>query len=214
MAKKTVSFGRLAAGVGFALALAAIGGMVLAPALWAAGGYLVNDQKKVCHFLEQPPGVGLGGYRWAEQCPEGYEVLPLPAPEKPWYVKLLDALDRWFGLKQKVIWLPTAGQVALVGSIVLLLRRLLQVLQHPLIDRLTHGLGTIIISAIVSVLTVVQPMLEDQALSLYELLLALASTVALSSGFWELLKSLVGPSAVESERLKKWLSALRRLLGL
>lgn len=199
-----------AAWLGLTLALAAAGGLVLGPALWAAGGFLVSDERQECYPVTQPPGIGLGGLRFSETCPEGYTVKDLPAPEPPWYIKLLDALDKWFGLKSKIVWLPTAGQLALVASLVLILRRLLQLFQIPLLDRLTHGLATIILSAAISFLTVVQPMLADSSLTAYELLAALLATVGGSAGLWELLKALVSPSA-GSERL---LSLFKRLFGL
>lgn len=209
MARRPFSFRGVAARLGFALALAAVGGVVLAAPLLAAGGYLVSDAKRECYPLSRPPGVGLGGLRWAEECPEGYEVKPLPQPEKPWYVKLLDVLDRWFGLKDRVLWVPSAGQVALVTSLVLLLRRLAQLFQVPIIDQVTHGWGTVVISALVSFLTVVQPLVEDGSLTWYELGLALGATMGAAAAFWEVIKGLVGPSAA-SDRLGR---ALRSLLG-
>lgn len=210
--RKPFSFHRFAAGLAFTLALAAVGNLVLAAPLWAAGGYLVSDDKKECYAVEQPPGIGLGGLRYSEVCPEGYEVKPLPQPEPPWYMKLLDALDKWFGLKSKVLWMPTAGQVALVASLVLVLRRLLQLFQTPLIEKLTHGWGTALLSALVSFVTVVQPMLEDGSFTAYELALALLATFGMAAAFWELVKSLVGKSAA-SERLFGWLKKLFGLMG-
>lgn len=209
MARRPFPFHGFAARLVAALALAAIGVLVLAAPLLAAGGYLVSDAKRECYFLEQQPGIGLGGLRWAEQCPEGYAVATLPQPEKPWYAKLLDALDKWFGLRNRVLWLPTAGQVALVTSLILLLRRLLQLFQVPLVEKLTHGWGTVVLSALVSFLTAVQPMLDDGAFTWYELGLALAVTMGTASALWEVVKGLVGPSAT-SDRLAR---LLRFLLG-
>lgn len=212
MSRKPFQIRGFAAGLAFTLALAAVGNLVLAAPLWAAGGYLVSDERKECYAVEQAPGIGLGGLRYSETCPEGYEVKPLPQPEPPWYVKLLDALDKWFGLKSKVLWIPTAGQVALVSSLVLVLRRLLQLFQVPLIEKLTHGWGTVALSALISFLTVVQPMLEDQTFTAYELGLALAATLGMASAFWETLKTLVG-SSVGSERISSWFKKLFGLMG-
>lgn len=207
MGKKRSVFRSFTARLAFTLALAAIGVLVLASPVLATAGYLVSDAKKECYFLPQNPGIGLGGLRWADECPEGYEVKPLPQPETPWYFKLLELLDRWFGLKNRVLWLPSAGQVAFVTSLVLLLRRLLQVFQLPFIQTLTKGWGTVILSTIISFLTVVEPLIADQQFTWYELILALVSTVGAAAATWEVLKSLVGPSS-GSERI---VALLRKL---
>lgn len=173
----------------FALVLAAV--FTLAPTV-AFAGYLVSDAQRICVPVAQNPGIGLGGYVYAETCPEGYTIVELPpTPEKPWYVRLLEVLDTWLGLKSKIIWIPSASQLALLASLVLLLRRLLQLFQIPFVDSLTHGFGTLLISAVLSFLLYVQPLVADGALTAYEAILALLSTVAGAAGLWEVIKRLV-----------------------
>jgi len=178
---------RDSAWLGAALALPAVLGLVLAAPVFAAQQWYVNHETRQCLPYA---GIGLGG-AWvlADTCPEGYS-LPAP-PEEPWYIRLLNALDRWFGLKDKVVWVPSASQIALVTSAVLVLRRLLQVFSLPFIDALTHGIGTLVISAILSFLVAVQPSLADGKLTAYEAILALVATVAGAAGLWEALKRLV-----------------------
>jgi len=169
------------------LALPALLGLVLAAPVLAAQQWYVNHETRQCI-----PNAGIGlGSPWvlADSCPEGYSQ-PAP-PEEPWYIKLLSALDRWFGLKDRVVWVPSAAQIALVTSAVLVLRRLLQLLSLPFVDRLTHGIGTIVISALLSFLVAVQPSLADGKLTAYEAILALVTTVAGAAGLWEALKRLV-----------------------
>jgi len=152
----------------------------------AAGKWYVNHELKQCIPYA---GIGLGG-DWvvADECPDGYQV-PQP-PEEPWYIKLLKILDGWFGLQEKVVWLPSAKVLAGIASLVLVLRRFLQVFGE-LFDKVTHGVGTLVLSAVVSFLVHVQPLLADGKLTAYEAVLALLATVAGAAGVWELLKRLV-----------------------
>jgi hypothetical protein len=178
---------RDSARLGAALALPAVLGLVLAAPVLAAQQWYVNHDAKQCIPYA---GIGLGG-NWvvAETCPEGYSQPVLP--QEPWYIRLLNALDRWFGLREKVVWVPSAAQIALVTSAVLVLRRLLQLLSLPFIDRLTNGVGTLLISVLLSFLVAVQPSLADGKLTAYEAVLALVTTVAGAAGLWEALKRLV-----------------------
>lgn len=194
----------------FAAAVFAVASMALAPLLWAGAGYLVSDSKRECYPLESQPGIGIGGLRWAEQCPEGYVIAPLPQPEKPFGMKFLEMLDSWFGLKKIILFTPTASQVAAVAGLVLVLRRLLQIFSIGFIEKLTHGYGTIVLTALISFFTVVQPLLEDGTFTAYELGLALVLTVGGAAAFWEALKALVGKSAVESNRIASAVSKLSR----
>jgi uncharacterized protein YggT (Ycf19 family) len=182
---------RISTGLGLAVLVAVLASLVVAtPAIALEPGFLVNDAAKVCHPFQGPPGIGIGGFRWDTACPEGYSIRPLPEPPVPWWQKALDLLDSWLGLRSKILWIPSAGQLALIASLVLLLRRLLQLFQVPLLNKLTNGLGTLVLSALVSFLTVVQPML-DGGLSAYELLAALVLSVGGAAGVWEALKKLV-----------------------
>lgn len=169
------------------LALVAVPSLVIA-------GYLVNDSKKECLVVGENPGIGIAGYRYSDTCPDDYSVVFQGPVEKPWYVKLLEVLDTWFGLKSRVLWVPSAGQIAFVSALVLALRRFLQLpLFGALFDRLTHGVGTLIISFVVSTLTNIQGYL-DGGLTVWELALAIFSTVAGAAVFWESLKRLVRKS--------------------
>lgn len=161
--------------------------MAIAPSL-ALAGYLVNHERRLCQPVEGPPGFGISGWEYAETCPDGYTIYEPPVP---WWQKLLDLLDTWLGLKNKVIWLPSAGQIAFVTSLVLLLRRLGQLpILGGLLERYTHGLYTIAVSAIVSFWTVIEPQLGG-GLTLYEAVGALLATVAGAAGLWEVIKRLV-----------------------
>lgn len=161
--------------------------LAFAPSV-ALAGYLVNHDRKLCQPVEGPPEFGISGWEYAEVCPDGYTIYQPPVP---WWQKVLDLLDTWLGLKNRVIWLPSAGQIAFVTSLVLLLRRLGQLpILGGLLARYTHGLWTIAVSAVVSFWTVIQPQL-DGGLTLYEALGALLATVAGAAGLWELIKRLV-----------------------
>ncbi len=177
--KKSRHTARLAA----AFALAAAGVMVLAPALWAAGGYLVNDENKTCIAMQQNPGIGLSGYRWADVCPDGYQVVTPPPPaEPPLWQKILSAIDSWFGLSNKVLWVPTAKQLALLSFLVLLIRRVL-----PFIE----GSKTLVVSTVLAFLLYIEGAVADGRLTWYEALFGLASTVLGAAGLWEVIKRLV-----------------------
>jgi hypothetical protein len=172
------------------LVLAFVGAVVFASAVIcpaeAASKWYVNHELKQCVPYA---GIGLGG-GWvvADECPAGYQVPQ--SPEEPWYIKLLKLLDGWFGLQEKVVWLPSAKVLAGIASLVLVLRRFLQVF-GGLFDKLTHGVGTLVLSAVVSFLVQVQPLLADGKLTVYEAVLALLTTVAGAAGVWEVLKRLV-----------------------
>lgn len=176
--KKSRHTARLAA----AFALAAAGVLVLAPALWADGGYLVSDSRRVCHPVEQDPGIGIGGYYYASTCPEGYTVEPLPQPEPPAWQKLLDALDSWFGLKNRVVWVPTAKQLLLLSFLILLIKRAL-----PFIN----GGKTLVVSTVLAWLLYIQDAVADGSLTAYEAVASLAATVLGAAGLWEVIKRLV-----------------------
>lgn len=174
---------RYSARLAAAALLAAAGVMVLAPALWAAGGYLVSDEQRECIAVAGPPGIGIGGYRYSETCPEGYAIKELPSPpEPPAWQKLLDAIDSWFGLKNRILWIPTAKQLLLLSFLVLLIRRAL-----PFVS----GGKTLVVSTVLAWLLYIQGAVADGSLSAYEAIASLLATVAGAAGLWEGIKRLV-----------------------
>lgn len=171
-------------------ALTLLGLFLVVPSIVVAG-FLVNDEKKECVVVEGEPGFGIAGMRYSEDCPSGYAVVTNQRPTKAWYVELLESLDRWFGLKKKIIWMPSASQIAFVTSLILGIRRFLQLpLFGTIFDKLTHGFGTIVLTFVASVLTQLSGYL-DGGLTAFELCLAVLSNLAGAVAFWEFVKRLV-----------------------
>jgi hypothetical protein len=165
------------------MALGAALALVLgAPAALAVSGYLVSDSQRQCIPAEQ--GVpGIAGYTWQPTCPQGYTIVQQPpAPQPPLWQRILDALDSWLGLSSRVVWVPTAKQLLLLSTIILLLRRAM---------RWVSGWRTIVLSTVVAWLTYYQGAVADGSLTAYEALAGLLATVAGAAGLWEIVKRLV-----------------------
>jgi|GEM_PF-3823651 len=160
--------------------------LVLLAATPVVAGWLVDESARVCYGpIAGPPGIGLGGLQYAETCPDGYAQAQLPQPPKPWWQALLEQLDTWFGLSRKVVWVPTAKQLAVLTLVIAILR-------HGLgLARWISGLWTLVLSAVLAVVLYVQGAVADGSLTIMEAILAVISTVAGSAGLWEGLKRLV-----------------------
>lgn len=179
---------RVTAWVVLALAFAALAGPVLAQAL----PWVVNHDLKQCM---PNAGIGLSGWVPAEVCPDGYTILVPKPPEQPWYIKLLEALNNWFGLSSKVLWLPKPATLAVIASAILLVRRFLQ-LFGGIFDKVTHGIGPVILNAIISFYVALEGKLAD-GLSAYELLEALFTFFG-TWGVWEYIKHVVNGTFFEA----------------
>jgi len=160
--------------------------LVLLAAAPAVAGWLVDAGARVCYGpVAGPPGIGLGGLQYAEACPDGYAQAPLPQAPKPWWQSVLEQLDTWFGLSTRVVWVPTAKQLATLTLLIAILRNGLG------LARWINGPWTLLLSAALAVALYVQGAVADGSLTIMEAILAVASTVAGSAGLWEGLKRLV-----------------------
>lgn len=185
MAEKSCFTARVA----LATAVGAVFAFLLAAPLLDAqpqGGFLVSDQKRQCHPVPSNPGIGIAGYRYATECPDGYQVTPLPKPEQPWWIKLLDLLDRLFGLSNKFVWVFPLSKLASITAVVLVMKRVLQA-----IGLAVAGRWTWLVTAAVSFLMYIEPLLADGKLSVYELILSLLYAVFGSSVAWKTIRSAV-----------------------
>lgn len=180
--------------LGAALALAAFGAVVLAAPLLAAGGYLVSDEKKECLQVAANPGIGVGGYYYSETCPEGYTINDLPQPEQPWWIKLLNQLDKLFGLSDKYLWVFSVSKLASIAAAVLLVKRILGVVGATI-----AGKWTWLVTAVVGFLSYIEPLLSDGKLSVYEAILAVFYVVFGSSVVWKTMKALIQQSPLLQE---------------
>lgn len=180
--------GRFASWVVLAVLVFALG----APLLWA--GYLVSDKEKVCYQVSSNPGIGLGVFYYSEECPSGYAVKSLPEPETSWWVKLLNMLDKLFGLSNKYVWVFSISKLATIAAIVLFIKRLL-----GLVGATIGGKWTWLLSAVVGFLTYIEPLLSDGKLSVYELLLSVFYVVFGSSLVWKTAKAAVGKEKLTTE---------------
>jgi hypothetical protein len=160
--------------------------LVLLAAAPAVAGWLVDESALVCYGpVAGPPGIGLGGLKYADGCPAGYTQAQLPQAPRPWWQALLEQLDTWFGLSQRVVWVPTAKQLAALTLLIAILRNGLG------LSRWINGPWTLLLSAALAVALYVQSAVADGSLTLMEAILAVVSTVAGSAGLWEGLKHLV-----------------------
>jgi hypothetical protein len=160
--------------------------LVLLAAAPAVAGWLVDEDAKVCYGpVAGPPGIGIGGLRYADACPAGYTQAQLPQPPKPWWQALLEQLDTWFGLSRRVVWVPTAKQLAALTLLIAILRNGLG------LSRWINGPWTLLVSALLAVALYIQGAVADGSLTLMEAILALSTTVAGAAGLWEGLKRLV-----------------------
>lgn len=164
---------------------ASVAPLLGAPLLLQAKPYIVNHELRQCM---PNPGIGLGGWEPAEACPEGYQLLTPQPPEKPWYLKLLELLDSLFGLSNKVVWVPKASTLVGLAAFILIVRRVLQVFGGVL-DKLTHGVGPIVMNALISLYVALEGKLAD-GLTLYEVLEAVLTFVGTWLS-WEAIKRLV-----------------------
>jgi hypothetical protein len=155
----------------------------------AAGGFLVSDSKKECIPVASNPGIGLAGYRYGEVCPDGYGVVT-PSNSTPFYIKLLNLLDSWFGLRNKLVFLPNGLFVAFLMFLVALIRFVAsQPLLNGVLDKITNGKGTVALTAALGLLLQLQDFLQG-GLTAYEALTWLFSVIG-AMGLWEVVKRIV-----------------------
>jgi len=154
-----------------------------------AGGFLISDSKKECVPVSSNPGIALGGYRYGEVCPKGYSVVK-PEDRTPFYIKLLSLLDNWFGLKNKLLFLPNGLFVAFLMFLVALIRFIAsQPILKGVLDKATNGKGTVILTAALSLLLQLQDFLQG-GLTAYEALTWFFSVIG-AMGLWEVVKRIV-----------------------